>query len=227
MIITITTMPMDTPIITMTDDTYRYLKDPAEIYALSFETVRAEANLTRLAEDQRDIAIRLVHACGMPDIVDDLVFTENAVAAGRTALRAHAPIFIDATMVGAGIIDRHLTENDIICTLNDEGVAEDAKTWGTTRSAAAVDRWRSTLGGAVVAVGNAPTALFRLLELIADGAPKPAVVLGFPVGFVGAAESKDALAENQLGLEFITLRGRRGGSAMASAAVNALAAGLK
>jgi precorrin-8X/cobalt-precorrin-8 methylmutase len=227
MIIMITTMLMDTTIITMTDDTFHYLKDPAEIYALSFETVRAEANLARLADDQCDIAIRLVHACGMPDIVDDLVFTQNAVAAGRAALQTHAPIFIDATMVGAGIIDRHLTENEVVCTLNDEGVDEDAKTWATTRSAAAVDRWSSKLGGAVVAIGNAPTALFRLLELIADGASKPAVVLGFPVGFVGAAESKDALAANQLGLEFITLRGRRGGSAMASAAVNALAAGLK
>lgn len=227
MIIMIMTMRMDTTIITMTDDTFHYLKDPAEIYALSFETVRAEADLARLAEDQRDIAIRLVHACGMPDVVDDLVFTQNSVAAGRAALHAGAPIFIDATMVGAGIIDRHLTENDVICTLNDEGVAEDAKAWATTRSAAAVDRWASQLAGAVVAVGNAPTALFRLLELIGDGAPKPAVVLGFPVGFVGAAESKDALAENQLGLEFITLKGRRGGSAMASAAVNALAAGLK
>lgn len=218
---------MGTTTITMTDDKYRYLKDPAEIYALSFETVRAEANLARLADDQRDIAIRLVHACGMPDIVDDLVFTDNAISSGRAALHARAPIFIDATMVGAGIISRHLTKNDVVCTLNDEGVAEDAKTWATTRSAAAVDRWASNLGGAVVAVGNAPTALFRLLELIADGAPKPAVVLGFPVGFVGAAESKDALAENQFGLEFITLKGRRGGSAMASAAVNALAAGLK
>ena len=227
MIIMITTMCMDTTIITMTDDTFHYLKDPAEIYALSFETVRAEANLARLADDQRDIAIRLVHACGMPNIVDDLVFTQNAVAAGRAALNAGVPIFIDATMVGAGIIDRHLSKNDVICTLNDEGVADDAKSWATTRSAAAVDRWASKLGGAVVVVGNAPTALFRLLELIADGAAPPAVVLGFPVGFVGAAESKDALAANQLGLEFITLKGRRGGSAMASAAVNALAAGLK
>lgn len=218
---------MDTTITTMTDDAYHYLKDPAEIYALSFETVRAEANLNRLADDQRDIAIRLVHACGMPDVVDDLVFTNNAVSAGRTALKSGAPIFIDATMVGAGIINRHLDKNEILCTLNDDGVADDAKTWGTTRSAAAVDRWKSELDGAIVAIGNAPTALFRLLELIAAGASKPAVVLGFPVGFVGAAESKDALVANAFGLEFIALKGRRGGSAMASAAVNALAAGLK
>lgn len=212
---------------TMTDDAYHYLKNPAEIYALSFETVRAEANLDQLADDQRDIAIRLVHACGMPDIVDDLVLTNNAVAAGRAALKLGAPILIDATMVGAGIIDRHLTENEIICTLNDDGVTDDAKAWRTTRSAAAVDRWQPNLDGAVVAIGNAPTALFRLLELIAAGAPKPAVVLGFPVGFVGAAESKEALAHNKFGLEFITLKGRRGGSAMASAAMNALAAGLR
>lgn len=220
-------MRMDTIITTMTDDVYHYLKDPAEIYALSFETVRAEANLDKLADDQRDIAIRLVHACGMPDIVDDLMFTDDAVAAGQTALASGAPIFIDATMVGAGIIDRHLSDNDVLCTLNDDGVADDAKAWRTTRSAAAVDRWQSNLDGAVVAIGNAPTALFRLLELITDGAPKPAVVLGFPVGFVGAAESKQALVESKLGIEFITLKGRRGGSAMASAAVNALAAGLR
>ncbi len=222
-----TNMRTDTTITTMTDDAYHYLKDPAEIYALSFDIVRAEANLDRLADDQQDIVIRLVHACGMPDIVDELAFTVNAVAAGRSALKAGVPILVDATMVGAGIIDRHLTENTIICTLNDDGVDVDAKSWGTTRSAAAVDRWQSHMGGAVVAIGNAPTALFRLLELVADGAPKPAVVLGFPVGFVGAAESKQALAENKLGLEFITLQGRRGGSAMASAAVNALAAGLR
>ena len=163
----------------------------------------------------------------MPEIVDDLMFTDNAVSAGRAALTAGAPILIDATMVGAGIIDRHLTNNPIICTLNDEGVADDAAAWGTTRSAAAIDRWQSRLDGAVVAIGNAPTALFRLLEVIAAGAPKPAVILGFPVGFVGAAESKQALIENQWGVEFIALQGRRGGSAMASAAVNALAAGLR
>lgn len=212
---------------TMTDAMFQYLKDPAEIYALSFETVRAEANLSRLAEDQRDIAVRLVHACGMPDIVDDLVFSKQAVESGRRALKNGAPIFIDATMVGAGIINRHLDGNDILCTLNDAGVADDAKAWGTTRSSAAVDRWQQRLDGAVVAIGNAPTALFRLLELIAEGAPRPAVILGFPVGFVGAAESKDALIASDLGVEFIALKGRRGGSAMAAAAVNALATGLK
>lgn len=216
-----------TTTITMTDEMFQYLKDPAEIYALSFETVRAEANLSRLEEAQRDIAVRLVHACGMPDIVDDLVFSPRAVAAGQRALENNAPIFVDATMVGAGIISRHLGGNTIRCTLNDDGVAEDAKAWGTTRSAAAVDRWKPNLGGAVVAIGNAPTALFRLLELIAEGAPKPAVILGFPVGFVGAAESKDALIAADPDVEFIALKGRRGGSAMAAAAVNALAAGLK
>lgn len=211
----------------MTDGRYDYLKDPAEIYALSFQTVRDEADLSELTEAEGEVAIRLIHACGMPDVINDLRFSNNAVSVGRAALKAGAPIFIDATMVGAGIINRHLIENEVICTLNDEGVLEDAKGWATTRSAAAVDRWQNRLDGAVVAIGNAPTALFRLLELIASGAPRPAVVLGFPVGFVGAAESKQALVESDLGLDFIALKGRRGGSAMAAAAVNALAAGLR
>ncbi len=204
-----------------------YLKDPAAIYAKSFETVRAEASLARFPGETADVVVRLIHACGIPAIADDIAFTGGAVDAGRRALKSGAPIFVDANMVGAGIIRRHLTGNEIICTLDDDGVADDAKRGATTRSAAAVERWVPRLGGAVVSIGNAPTALFRLLELIADGAPKPAVVLGFPVGFVGAAESKDALATNAMGLELITLRGRIGGSAIASAAVNALAGGLK
>jgi len=206
---------------------YDYIKDPAAIYAKSFETVRGEARLDRFPDDLSDVVIRLIHACGMPAIADDIAFTSNAVSAGRDALISGKPILADANMVAAGIIQRHLSGNDIICTLDDDGVADDAKNQQTTRSAAAVDRWIPRLGGAIVAIGNAPTALFRLLELIHDGVPKPAVVLGFPVGFVGAAESKDALALNDLGVEFITLKGRVGGSAIASACVNALAAGLK
>jgi len=203
-----------------------YLKDPAAIYALSFETVRREAALDRFPNDVAEVVVRLIHACGMPAIADDIAFTPGAVVAGRKALASGAPILVDANMVGAGIIRRHLNGNPVICTLDDDGVADDAKHDATTRSAAAVDRWAPRLDGAVAVIGNAPTALFRLLELIEDGAPKPAVVLGFPVGFVGAAESKDALAANTLGLEFITLKGRVGGSAIASAGVNALAGGL-
>jgi precorrin-8X/cobalt-precorrin-8 methylmutase len=203
-----------------------YLKDPAAIYAQSFATVRAEAQLDRFPDDVADVVIRLIHACGMPAIADDIAFTSGVVTAGREALNAGAPVLVDANMVGAGIIRRHLNGNEIVCTLDDDGVADDAKRLGTTRSAAAVDRWAPHLAGAVVAIGNAPTALFRLLELIEGGAPKPAAVLGFPVGFVGAAESKAALADSALGLEFITLQGRVGGSAIASAGVNALAGGL-
>lgn len=204
-----------------------YLKDPAAIYAQSFATVRAEAPLERFPPDMAEVAVRLIHACGMPAIADDIAYTPGAIAAGRGALKAGAPVLVDANMVGAGIIRRHLNGNAVICTLDDEGVAEDANRDGTTRSAAAVDRWAPKLAGAVCVIGNAPTALFRLLELIADGAPKPAVVLGFPVGFVGAAESKEALSMNTQGLEYITLKGRIGGSAIASAALNALAGGLQ
>lgn len=203
-----------------------YLKDPAAIYAQSFATVRAEAQLERFPNDLAEVVVRLIHACGMPAIADDIGFTADAVAAGRAALKSGAPILVDANMVGAGIIRRHLSANAIICMLDDAGVAEDAKARATTRSAAAVDRWLPHLAGSVVAIGNAPTALFRLLELLQDGAPKPAVILGFPVGFVGAAESKDALAADPSGVPFVTLKGRVGGSAIASAAVNALAAGL-
>lgn len=204
-----------------------YLKDPAAIYAQSFETVRAEAALERFPADVAEVVVRLIHACGMPAIADDIAYTAGVVDAGRAALKQGTPILVDANMVAAGVIRRHLSGNEIICTLDDEGVADDAKRQGTTRSAIAVERWVPRLEGAVVAIGNAPTALFRLLELIGNGAPKPAVVLGFPVGFVGAAESKDALADNTRGLEFITLRGRIGGSAIASAAVNALAGRLE
>ncbi|MBD1548936.1 precorrin-8X methylmutase [Roseibium aggregatum] len=206
---------------------YTYEHDPSAIYRQSFSTVRAEAALDRLPAAMEPVAIRLIHACGMTDIVTDLMFSDGAVQAGREALVKGAPLFTDVEMVAHGIIRSRLpAKNDVLCTLNDARVPSLAKDLGTTRSAAAVELWRDRLEGAVVAIGNAPTALFHLLETIAAGGPKPAIVLGFPVGFVGAAESKQALAENPFSLPYIALNGRRGGSAMAAAAVNALAAGL-
>jgi len=204
-----------------------YEKDPAAIYAESFATVRREARLARFGPGMEALAIRLIHACGMVELADRLDFSDGAHAAGQAALRAGAPVLCDCEMVGAGIIRRHLPAgNEVIVTLNDARVPGLAAKIGNTRSAAAVELWAERLEGAVVAIGNAPTALFHLLELIEAGAPKPAVILGFPVGFVGAAESKAELAANPRGCDFVTLRGRRGGSAMASAAVNALAAGI-
>ena len=205
----------------MPSDQGSYLRDPAAIYRESFAAIRREAPLDRLPEELRPLVLRLVHACGMPDIVADLAWTPDAVGAGRAALRAGAPILVDATMVQAGIRSR-LTANPILCTLNDDATAARAAASSTTRSAAAVEGWRERLAGAVVAIGNAPTALFRLLELLADGAPRPALVLGFPVGFIGAAEAKEALIGCRPQVPHITLRGRRGGSAMAAAALNAL-----
>jgi precorrin-8X/cobalt-precorrin-8 methylmutase len=205
-----------------------YLKDPAEIYARSFATVRAEAAIGGLDESMAGLAVRLVHACGMPDIVADLAYSPGAADAGREALRAGAPVICDCEMVRAGItVARLPASNDLLCTLNDPRVAPRAKAIGTTRSAAAVDLWDDRLYGAVVAIGNAPTALFRLLERIDAGSPRPALILGFPVGFVGAAESKAELATNPRGIPFVALRGRRGGSALAAAAVNALCAGAE
>jgi len=202
-----------------------YLKDPAEIYARSFATVRAEAAIDGLDEGMAGLAVRLVHACGMPDIVADLTCSERAADAGREALRAGAPVICDCEMVRAGIIAARLpASNDLLCTLNDPRTPERARSLGTTRSAAAVDLWDDRLAGAVVAIGNAPTALFRLLERLDAGAPRPALILAFPVGFVGAAESKAELASNPRGIPFVALRGRRGGSALAAAAVNALCA---
>lgn len=204
-----------------------YEKDPKAIYAESFATVRAEARLDRFPADMEAVAVRLIHACGMIEIADRLAFSQNAVAAGRAALAAGAPVICDCEMAGAGIIRRYLPkETEILVTLNDPRVPGMAQDLGTTRSAAAVELWRDRLEGAVVSIGNAPTALFHLLEMIEAGGPKPALILGFPVGFVGAAESKAELADNPRGAEFIALRGRRGGSALASAAVNAVAAGL-
>jgi len=204
-----------------------YDKDPQSIYAQSFATVRKEARLDRFDAGMERLAIRLIHACGMVEVADRLAFSPNAYAAGHAALSAGAPILCDCEMVGSGIIRRYLpADNQVIVTLNDPRTPERAKEIGNTRSAAAVELWEPHLKGAVVAIGNAPTALFHLLELIDQGAPKPAVILGFPVGFVGAAESKAELAGNPRGCDFVALRGRRGGSAMASAAVNALAVGL-
>ncbi len=201
------------------------LKDPDAIYRASFARIRLEAPIDRLAADFQAMALRLIHSCGMPDILDDLVWTTGAVGAGRAALAAGAPILVDATMVAAGIQRRRLPAvNRVVCTLDDARTPARAAALATTRSAAAVELWRDRLDGAVVAIGNAPTALFRLLELLADGAPRPALVLGFPVGFVGAAEAKDALIAHRPELPYITLRGRRGGSSLAAAAVNALSA---
>ncbi len=200
-----------------------YLKDPAEIYAQSFETVRRETPIDRLSEAMATVTVRVVHACGMPEIAGDLSFSEGAAESGREALRAGATIYCDCEMVRSGIILSRLpADNQTICTLNDGSVRDAARERRTTRSAAAVDLWSADLAGAVVAIGNAPTALFRLLERLDEGTPKPALILGFPVGFVGAAESKEELAANPRGVPYITLKGRRGGSAMASAAVNAL-----
>jgi precorrin-8X/cobalt-precorrin-8 methylmutase len=201
-----------------------YLRDPDAIYRQSFATIRAEARLERFPPDVAEIAIRVAHACGMVEVVDDLVFDPDVAARGRAALVAGAPVLADCRMVDVGIIRARLPAgNDVVSLIGDPSLPDLARRLGTTRSAAMVDLWRDRLDGAVVAIGNAPTALFRLLELLADGAPKPAAILGFPVGFVGAAESKAALADSGLGVPFLTLPGRRGGSAMASAAVNALA----
>lgn len=204
-----------------------YEKDPQAIYAQSFATVRKEARLDRFDAGMERLAIRLIHACGMVEVADRLAYSSGAYAAGHAALQSGAPILCDCEMAGAGIIRRYLPAgNEVIVTLNHPTVPERAKELGTTRSAAAVDLWEPHLDGAVVAIGNAPTALFHLLERIEQGFPKPALILGFPVGFVGAAESKAELAANPRGCDFIALRGRRGGSAIASAAVNALAVGL-
>lgn len=203
---------------------YDYIRDPDEIYRRSFAAIRAEADLTGLPADLEPVAVRLIHAAGDPAVAAGLAWSEGAVAAGRQALAAGAPVLVDTEMVAVGIIRSRLpAANPVICALAEPGVAEDARARGTTRSAAAVDRWGERLDGAVVAIGNAPTALFRLLERIDEGGPRPALILGFPVGFVGAAESKDALIEHGAAVPFIALRGRRGGSAFAAAALNALA----
>jgi precorrin-8X/cobalt-precorrin-8 methylmutase len=205
-----------------------YLRDGAAIYERSFAIIRAEADLSRFSAEQADVAVRMIHACGAVEAAQHIVFGPRVVEAARGALGAGAPIFCDAEMVAHGITRARLpARNDVICTLNDSRVPDLASKLATTRSAAALELWRDRLAGAVVAIGNAPTALFRLLELLDAGAPKPAAILGIPVGFVGAAESKDALATDPRDVPFLIVRGRIGGSAMTAAAVNALArAGL-
>lgn len=201
-----------------------YIRDGAEIYRRSFATIRREADLSRVPPDLEKLAVRVIHACGMVDAAGDLVFSEGAGKAGRDALTAGAPILCDARMVAEGITRARLpAKNRVICTLGDPQVPELAARIGNTRSAAALELWLPDLAGSVVAIGNAPTALYRLLEMLDEGAPRPALILGFPVGFIGAAESKDELAANSRGVPFVALRGRRGGSAIAAAAVNALA----
>jgi precorrin isomerase len=201
-----------------------YIRDGAEIYRQSFAMIRSEANLDILPADFNSVAVRLIHASGMIDIVNDLDYSIDAVRVGRQALAAGAPILCDAQMVANGVTRKRLpVNNQVICTLPDPQVPELAAQLENTRSAAALELWRPHLAGSVIAIGNAPTALFRLLEMLDEGAPKPALILGFPVGFVGALESKAALAADSRGIPFLTIHGRRGGSAMAAAAVNALA----
>ncbi|KQZ81829.1 precorrin-8X methylmutase [Mesorhizobium sp. Root157] len=203
---------------------YDYIHDGTAIYERSFAIIRAEADLSRFTEAEADVAIRMIHACGQVEAAGSFVFSTDFVAAARAALRAGAPIFCDAQMVVHGVTRARLPAgNEVICTLRDPRTATRAAEIGNTRSAAALDLWDDRMTGSIVAIGNAPTALFYLLEKLRDGAPKPAAIIGMPVGFVGAAESKDALAENSYGVPYAIVRGRLGGSAMTAAALNALA----
>jgi len=207
---------------------YDYVADGPQIYVESFATIRREAELDRLPADAEKLAVRMIHGSGQVDLVPDLVVHPRLVSAARAALAGGAPILCDARMVAMGITAGRLPSgNEVVCHLTDERVPDLARAWGTTRTAAAVSLWEPLLEGAVVAIGNAPTALFHLLEMVVDGGPRPAAIIGCPVGFIGAAESKDALAgfatEHDIDIPFVTVRGRRGGSAMASSAVNALA----
>jgi precorrin-8X/cobalt-precorrin-8 methylmutase len=207
---------------------YDYLTTGAGIYVESFATIRAEADLSGLPADAERLAVRMIHGSGQVDLARDLVVHPGLVAAARGALEAGAPILCDATMVATGVTRSRLPrDNDVVCLLGDQRVPELAQRWRTTRTAAAVSLWEPLLDGAVVAVGNAPTALFHLLELLLDGAPRPAAIVGCPVGFIGAAESKQALidlaADHGIDIPYVTVRGRRGGSAMTSSALNALA----
>ncbi|MGV9711328.1 precorrin-8X methylmutase [Gordonia sp. NPDC003424] len=200
-----------------------YLRDGAAIYRQSFATIRAESDLTAFDADVATVVVRMIHACGQTDLTDDVVATPGVVGAARTALAGGAPILCDASMVASGITRRRLpADNEVLCYLGEPSLPDVAERLGTTRTAAALEFWRPRLDGAVVAIGNAPTALFALLDMIDDGGPRPAAVVGAPVGFVGAAESCAALADRD-DLEFITVLGRRGGSAITAAAVNALA----
>jgi precorrin-8X/cobalt-precorrin-8 methylmutase len=201
-----------------------YLRDGTAIYERSFAIIRAEADLSRFTHEEGDIAVRMIHAAGQVEVSGLIEFAPGFVSAARNALRGDAPILCDSEMVAHGITRARLpAKNEVICMLRDPKVPELAAKLGTTRSAAALELWRDRLDGALVAIGNAPTALFRLLEMIESGAPKPAAIIGIPVGFVGAAESKEALAANPNGVPYLIVRGRMGGSAMTAAAVNALA----
>ena len=201
-----------------------YIRDGTAIYERSFAIICAEANLARFSSGEADVAVRMIHACGRVDAADFIEFSNDFVPVARSALQKGAPIFCDAQMVAHGVTRARLpADNDVICALRDERVLQLARELGTTRSAAALELWRDRLEGSVVAIGNAPTALFYLLEMLGADAPKPAAILGVPVGFVGAAESKDALAENSYGVPWLVVRGRMGGSAMTAAALNALA----
>ena len=203
---------------------YDYERDGAAIYRASFATIRAETDLSGLPADAEKVAVRMVHASGQTDLTRDLAVHDELVRAARTALHAGAPILCDAHMVASGVTRARLPkDNDVLCLLRDPRVPDLAREWGTTRSAAAVSLWADRLEGAVVAIGNAPTALFHLLEMLDAGAPRPAAVIGVPVGFIGAAESKDALVAHHLQTPYLVVRGRRGGSAMAASALNALA----
>lgn len=208
-------------------DRYAYIRDGADIYRNSFAIIRAEADLARFKVHEEKVAVRIIHACGMPDIAHDIAMSPSFAEAARAALKGGAPILCDAKMVAQGITRARLpAANEIVCTLDDSSVAALSMKLGTTRSAAAMELWRPKLAGSVVAIGNAPTSLFRLLEMLDDGAGLPAAVIGVPVGFVGAAESKDALAAHGRA-PYLIVRGRRGGSAMAVAAVNALASDVE
>jgi len=200
-----------------------YITDGAEIYRRSFATIRAESDATELPEDVSTVAVRMIHACGMVDLVSDMEFSDSVVAAGRTALRNGAPVFCDANMIASGVTRPRLPrDNEVRCTLSEPDVPRLAGELGTTRSAAALELWRDRLEGSVVVIGNAPTALFRLLEMLADGAGTPAAIIGVPVGFVGAVESKQELVQ-RAPAPYLVVHGRRGGSAMAVAALNAIA----
>jgi precorrin-8X/cobalt-precorrin-8 methylmutase len=201
-----------------------YLRDGTAIYQRSFAIIRSEADLSRFSPEQADVAVRMIHACGQVELAQHIVFGGDIVVAARNALSSGAPILCDSEMVAHGVTRARLpARNEVICTLNDPRTALLAAKNGTTRSAAALDLWDERLAGAVVAIGNAPTALFHLLDMLDAGAPKPAAILGIPVGFVGAVESKEALAADSRGVPFIIVRGRIGGSAMTAAAVNSLA----
>ncbi|MDI9895890.1 precorrin-8X methylmutase [Rhodococcus sp. IEGM 1381] len=201
-----------------------YVRDGAEIYRQSFATIRAEADLSRFAPDVAQVVVRMIHAVGEIDLTETIGYTPAVVTSARAALNSGAPILCDANMVAAGITRRRLpADNEVLCTLSDPRVPDLARSMGTTRTAAALELWGEKLDGAVVAIGNAPTALFHLMEMLAAGAPKPAAIVGGPVGFIGAAESKEDLIAADLGVEYLVVRGRRGGSPITVAAVNAIA----